>query len=65
MKYLKSFKSKTDAVGQSMPIPSVLSIDNMEDKVGYLNTDIGLKETNIADPLHALSPFPRALLLQN
>lgn len=49
MKYLKSFKSKTDAVGQSMPIPSVLSIDNMEDKVGYLNTDIGLKETTIVD----------------
>ena len=49
MKYLRKFKTKSDAVGQTMPIPSVLSIEETPDSVGYLNTDIGFKETEIVD----------------
>ena len=49
MKYLKKFKTKADAVGQTMPIPSVLSIKETPDSVGYLNTNIGIKETEIVD----------------
>ena len=49
MKYLRRFKNKSEAVGQTMPIPSVLSIEETQDRVGYLNTDIGLKETNIVN----------------
>ena len=43
MKYLKKFKTKADAVGQTIAIPSVLSIKETPDSVGYLNTDIGIK----------------------
>lgn len=32
-----------------MPIPGVLSISEMTDSVGFLNTDIGLQETKIVD----------------
>ena len=49
MKYLKKFKTKADAVGQTIAIPSVLSIKETPDSVGYLNTDIGIKETEIVD----------------
>ena len=49
MKYLRRFKTKADAVGQTMPIPSVLSIEETPDSVGYLNTDIGIQETEIVE----------------
>ena len=49
MKYLRKFKTKSDAVGQTMPIPGVLSIGDTSIQVGYLNTDIGIQETNIVE----------------
>ena len=49
MKYLRKFKTKADAVGQTMPIPGVLSIKETPERVGFLNTDIGLQETKIVD----------------
>lgn len=49
MKYLRKFKTKADAVGQTIPIPSVLSIKETPERVGFLNTDIGIKETNIVN----------------
>ena len=36
-------------MGQTIAIPSVLSIKETPDSVGYLNTDIGIKETEIVD----------------
>lgn len=49
MKYLRKFKTKADAVGQTMPIPGVLSIGDTSIQVGYLNTDIGIQETEIVE----------------
>ena len=49
MKYLKKFKTKADAVGQTIAIPGVLSIGDTSKSVGFLNTNIGIKETEIVD----------------